>query len=73
MVAPVMEKLAHDYSGLATIAKLNVDENPGVASQFSIQSIPTILLFKGGRVVDRIVGAVPRAELIRRLNPLLAG
>ena len=63
MVAPVIEELAKDYAGRATFGKLDVDKNPAIAKRFQIQSIPTILLFKDGRLVDQKLGAMPRAML----------
>jgi thioredoxin 2 len=69
MVAPVLEELAGAYAGRLKVAKLNVDENPATASRYGIQSIPTLLIFKGGEVVDTLVGALPREEIARRLAP----
>lgn len=63
MIAPALEKIAQDYAGRVKIAKLNVDENPRTAQQFQVQSIPTLLLVKNGRVVDRLVGALPEGQL----------
>jgi len=63
--------LASEYAGKLKVGKLNVDENPLIASQYSIQSIPTLLLFKDGRLVDRLVGALPRPEIERRLTSIL--
>lgn len=62
-IAPVLEQLARDYAGKVRFGKVNVDENPGTAGQFGIQSIPTLLVFKNGKLVDGIVGAVPRQEI----------
>jgi thioredoxin 1 len=64
LVAPIVEQLANEYAdqGLR-VGKLDVDQNPEVASQFGIRSIPTILFFKGGELVDRVIGAVPRPQL----------
>ena len=62
-IAPVLEDLANQYQGKVTVGKLNVDDNPMVASQFGIRGIPTLLVFKGGRVVDQVVGAVPKNKL----------
>ena len=59
MVAPVIEEMARDYAGRILFAKLNVDENREVATQYQIMSIPTLLVFKNGKLVDRIVGAMP--------------
>ncbi len=67
-IAPVLEELAQEYAGKVTIAKLNVDEHPGVAARFQVRSIPTLLFFKGGRVVDQVIGAVPRAQIKKRLD-----
>jgi len=63
MVAPVIEELAKDYAGRATFGKLDVDKNPATARRFQIQSIPTILIFKNGRLVNQKLGALPRAML----------
>ena len=71
MIAPVIDELAGELAGRLRVAKLNVDENPATAARFSLQSIPTLILFKGGREVDRIVGVQPKSEIVRRLEPLL--
>jgi thioredoxin 1 len=63
VVAPVIEELARDYAGRILFGKLNVDENRGVAMQYQIMSIPTLLVFKNGKLVDRIIGAMPRQML----------
>jgi thioredoxin 1 len=68
MIGPLVEELAKEYEGKAVIGKLNVDENPGVASKYGIRSIPTLLVFKGGEVVDKIVGAVPKTMLAQKLD-----
>ncbi len=70
-IAPVIEELASELAGRVRVAKLNVDENPMTASRFGLRSIPTLLVFDGGREVDRIVGALPKSEIVRRLEPLL--
>ncbi|MBI3184792.1 MAG: thioredoxin [Myxococcales bacterium] len=62
-IAPVLEDLAGQYRGKVKFAKLNVDDNQDTAQQYGIRSIPTLLLFKGGKVVEQIVGAVPKAKL----------
>ena len=67
MVGPIMEQLAAESNGRYRIAKLNVDENPRIASQFQIQSIPTMLIFKDGKLVDRLVGAQPKQTIAGRL------
>ena len=69
MIAPFVDQLALEMAGRLRVAKLNVDENPNVAMRFDIQSIPALLVFKDGREVDRIIGAVPAAEIARRLKP----
>ena len=68
MVAPVIEALALDYAGKILFGKLNVDENSGVATAFQIMSIPTLLVFKNGKLVDRIIGAQPRQMLEPKLS-----
>lgn len=67
LIAPVVEELAQKYAGRITFGKLNVDENPSVASELQIMSIPTLLVFKQGRLVDRIVGAMPKGALEARI------
>ena len=71
MVAPILDQLASEYAGRIKIAKLNVDENHMTASQYSTQSIPTLLFFVGGKLVDRLVGALPKAEIERHVRALL--
>ncbi len=63
MMAPVMDDLATDLAGTVKVAKLNVDENPGTAARLGIQSIPTLLLFRNGEVLDKMIGAAPRARI----------
>ena len=72
LIAPVVEELAGKYQGKMKMGKLNVDDHPQVAAQFRIMNIPTLLLFKGGKEVDRVVGVRPKEELVRRLDQLLA-
>ena len=67
-VAPVLEEVAEASGGRVTLAKVNVDESPGLAARYAVRSIPTILFFEGGEVVDRVVGAVPRAVLQRVID-----
>lgn len=71
MIAPALEKLAREYAGRARIAKLNVDENPRTQAQYQVQGIPTLLLVKNGKIVDRIVGALPEAQLRMQMERLL--
>jgi thioredoxin 1 len=72
MIGPVVEELAGDYDGKAVIGKLNVDENPQAAARFGVRSIPTLLVFKGGQVVDKQVGAVPKSVLNQKLAAQVA-
>ena len=72
MLEPVIAELATELAGRLRFAKLNVDENPSTASRFGVQSIPTLLVLKGGKEVDRIVGAQPKAEIARRLQRHMA-
>lgn len=67
MIGPIMEQLAAESNGRYRVAKLNVDENPRTAAQFQIQSIPTMLIFKDGKLVDRLVGAQPKPAIEARL------
>jgi thioredoxin 1 len=67
-IAPVLEELATEYTGRITIAKVNVDEYPGLAARFQVRSIPMLLFFKAGQVVDQVVGAVPKAHIKKRLD-----
>jgi thioredoxin len=68
MIGPSLEELAKDYGDKVKIAKLNVDENPGVAGKLGIRSIPTLMLFKGGKVTSQKVGAAPKGELAKWIN-----
>jgi thioredoxin 1 len=72
MIGPVVEELASDYEGKAVIGKLNVDENPNVTARFGIRSIPTLLVFKGGQIVDKQIGAVPKSVLAQKLEAQVA-
>src|SRR5262245_9295373 len=72
MVAPVLEELASEMAGRVRVAKLNVDENPRTAARFKVQGIPTLLAIKNGQEVDRMVGVQPKAEILRRLQQLVA-
>jgi thioredoxin 2 len=68
MIAPVVEELAGELAGRVKVGKLNVDENPSIAARFNARSIPTLLVLRGGREVDRIVGVQPKAEIARRVQ-----
>ncbi len=72
MVGPIVEEVANEYAEKAVVGKLNVDLNPEVATKYGIRSIPTILFIKNGEVVDRQVGAVPKAALIKKLEAQMA-
>jgi thioredoxin 1 len=69
-IAPVLEDLAREAAGRLTLAKVNVDENHGLAARYGIRSIPTVLFVKDGKVQDQVVGAVPRAKLKEKLAAL---
>lgn len=68
MIGPVVEQLAGEYEGQAVIGKMDVDMNAQVPAQFGIRSIPTLMIFKDGKLVDKVVGAVPKAVLEDKLN-----
>jgi thioredoxin-like negative regulator of GroEL len=68
MLAPVIDELAAEMDGRVRFAKLNVDDNPATAARFHVRSIPTLLVLKEGREVDRLVGVQPKAEIVRRLE-----
>lgn len=68
MVAPVVDEIAQQYDGQIKVVKVNTDENPNVASQYGIRSIPTLMIFKGGQRVDMVVGAVPKTTLANTLE-----
>ena len=72
MIAPAIDELAAELAGKVRVAKLNVDENPATAGRFNIRSIPTLLVFAGGREVDRIVGAEAKQAIRERLDRVLA-
>jgi thioredoxin 1 len=72
MVAPIVEQLATEYQGKVTVGKLDVDSNQRTASRFNVRSIPTLLFFKDGKLVDTVVGAVPKPALDRQIQEHLA-
>ena len=68
MIAPIVEELVDEYEGKAKIGKLDVDNNQQTAIKFGVRSIPTILIFKDGKLKDTIIGAVPKGQIVQRLN-----
>ena len=71
MIAPIVEELSQEYDGKLDFAKLDVDSNPNTAMTFGVRSIPTLLIFKGGKPVDQIVGAVPKGALKKKIDSAL--
>jgi len=67
-IAPIVEELATEYDGKLKIVKMNVDDNPRTPSQYGVRGIPNLILFKGGEVKEQIVGAVPKAQLIKAID-----
>jgi thioredoxin 1 len=72
MIGPVVEEIAGEYEGKAVIGKMDVDANSTTPSQFGIRSIPTLMIFKNGEMVDKIVGAVPKHILVQKLEDAMA-
>ncbi len=68
MIAPTIEELANQYGGKVKIGKLNTDENPNVASEHNISAIPTVMLFKGGQMVDKVMGVVPKDKFVKWID-----
>ena len=71
-LAPVVRELAEEHAGTLTVCKVDADSSPAVPARYSVKSIPTLLFFKGGNVVDQIVGAVPKQRISEKLDALLA-
>ena len=71
MLSPTIEQLSAELSGRVTVAKVNIDDNPRVAARYRVQSIPTLLLLKGGQEVDRMVGVQPKQEILRHVEAIL--
>jgi thioredoxin 1 len=69
MIAPILENIAEEYAGSLKITKLDVDNNPQTAMKFGVQSIPTMILFKDGQAVERIIGYMPKERLLSRIKP----
>ena len=70
-IAPVLEEIVRESSGKLRLAKLNVDDNPRTSSRFDVQGIPTVFITRRGEILDYIVGALPKAEMLRRIQPFL--
>ena len=71
MVTPILEQLAKQYAGKIKIVKLNVDENPVTSSKYSVRSVPTMLFFKNGKMINTLVGALPRTEMEKQIRSLI--
>jgi thioredoxin 1 len=71
IVAPIVDELSEEFDGQVKVVKLNVDDSPGTASQYGIQSIPTLILFKAGQPIDRVIGALPKSTLTTTLKKRL--
>jgi len=70
-IGPIIEELSKEYDGKVVVAKLNTDENPVTPTNYGIRSIPTLLFFKNGKVVDKLIGAVPKTHIKAKLDALL--
>ena len=70
-IAPVVEELAGDYEGRLKVFKMNVDDNPQTPSAFGVRSIPNLMIFRGGQVAEQVVGAVPKAHLVKAIDRVL--
>ena len=71
MVGPIIDEISKEYEGKAVVTKCDVDNNPSVASKYSIRNIPTVLFFKDGKIADKQVGAVPKSNFVAKLNALI--
>lgn len=71
MIHPIMNEIEKEYEGRAIMTKLDVDTNPGISAKYGIRNIPTVLYFKNGEVVDKQVGAVPKAKFVKKLDAIL--
>ena len=70
-ISPIVEELAKEFTGRVKVTKLNVDENPATPSQYGVRGIPTLILFKGGKIFEQIIGAVPKTRLIAMIEKAL--
>ena len=73
MIAPIVEEISKEYEGKLKVGKLNTDDNQGIAARYGVMSIPTVMIFKGGQMVARIVGAQPKQALTGKIDAVLAG
>ena len=73
MVAPVIDEIANEYNEIIKVVKVNTDENPSTAASYGIRSIPTLLIFDGGNIVDTIIGAIPKSTVVNRIQECLKG
>jgi len=71
-IAPIVEDIAKEYDGKLKVGKMDVDTNPDISMRFGIRSIPTLLVFKGGKVVDQVIGALPKQKLVEHVTPHIA-
>ena len=71
MVAPAVKEIAKEYDGKLKVCKVNVDEAPGTSSEYGIMSIPTLAIFKDGVVADKVIGVVPKTELVSKITPYI--
>jgi thioredoxin 1 len=71
VIGPLVKEIAEEYGDKVVVTKLDVDSNPAVTNKFSIRNIPTVLFFKNGQVVDKVIGAVAKSQLLSKLQPLL--
>ena len=70
-IAPVVEEIAGDYAGKLKVVKMNVDDNPGTPARYGVRGIPNLILFQGGQVKEQIVGAVPKAQLVKAIGKVV--
>ena len=71
IIAPIVEEISNELSGKLKVGKIDVDSNPQVSMNYGIRSIPTLLIFKGGKPVEQLIGAVPKNSILEKLNPLV--
>jgi len=71
--APLVDELIVEFEGRIKIGKINVDENPVITSRYKVMSVPTVLFFKGGRIVDQVIGAIPKEDLVKKIESIIGG